>query len=162
MTRLLTVLLLAFGLPSALADDAAAPMVVVSMEGVTHELKTLNLERSTMTLLENEIRYYLVQDDSPVSLNFNLSGTNILETGSAVYELPAANHGSEKIDLNFFNKDRESSRMQKRILFEEGTITIEGLNPQRLRMSFKGAGTPLLGKESFPIEGSVDVLFPSR
>ena len=161
MKTLLTVLLvLSCAGSTAQANDPVTPMVVVSMEGVTHELTTLNWEHSTVTLLDNEIRFYLTQDDHPVSLNFNLSGTDILETGSTVYELPEANQGSAAIDLNFFNKNRESSRMKRRIVFNKGTIAIEELTPTSLRMTFKGAGNPLTDSAKFPIEGSVDVLFP--
>lgn len=159
-TLLSVLFVLSCSWPAAHADDAATATVFVSMEGVTHELTSLNWQQSTVTLLDNEIRFYLTQDNHPVSLNFNLSQTDILEKGSAVYELPEANHGSAAIDLNFFNKNRESSRMKRRIVFNEGTIAIEELTPTSLRMTFKGAGNPLTDSGKFPIEGSVDVRFP--
>ena len=161
MKRLLTaLLLLSYAWPTVYAADEATPMVVVSMEGATHELGTLDWKVSSVTQLEDEIRFYLTQEGNPLSLNFNLSGTDILEQGSAVYQLPEANHGTAAIDLNFFNQDREGKRMKRRILFNEGTITIEELTPRSLRMTFKGAGNPLMDTEKFPIEGSVDVRFP--
>lgn len=133
--------------------------MVINMEGKAHELHKINQKQSSAVFESDEIRFLLTEDANAVSLNFNLTRTKILETGSAVYVLPKANHGTEKIDLNFFNRNRDSKSIQKRILFIAGTIEIQELTRNRLRMTFKGTGQPLTGKDQFPVEGSVNVTF---
>jgi hypothetical protein len=157
----IVVLALAMALPAAQSRGQSEPAVVIKMEGATHELHDIDWTVSSVTMEGEEIRYYLTEDDNPVSLNLNLANTGILETGSATYQLPEANHGEATIDLNFFNRDREGKRMQRRIVFNEGTIEIHELTANSLRMTFAGSGHPLMADETFPIEGSVDVRFPS-
>jgi hypothetical protein len=143
------------------AGDAA---VVISMEGETYELSNINKVRSTVSQVDGEIRFFLVDDNVPVELNFNikLAKTGILESGTAKYELPLAYPLLAAVDLNFFNRERDSKSTQKRILFSEGTIEIEELTENSLKMVFKGSGHPLTGKEQFPIDGSVNVTFPAE
>jgi hypothetical protein len=158
---LLLVVVLVLALPAAQSRGQGEPCVVITMEGATHELHDLNWTNSTVTLEGDEIRFYLTEDDNPVSLNFNLANTAILQAGSGSYRLPEANQGEATVDLNFFNRNREGKRMHRRIVFNEGTIEIAELTSNSLRMTFEGAGHPLMADETFPIAGSVNVRFPS-
>lgn len=143
--------------PSAAADAVAA--VVIRMEGETHVLRDIDWTQSTVTLEAGEIRFYFAEAGNPVTLNFNLSNTDLLESGAGVYTLPEANAGNAAIDLNFFNRNRASSRMQRRIVFDQGTIDIEVLSRDQLKLTFDGSGHPLMDPARFRIEGSISVTF---
>jgi len=130
----------------------------LTMEGQTHELDDVSLRNSSVTLQDGQIQFYITQDEHPVSLNFNLSDNGILEQGSGSYQVPEANHSGATVDLNFFNKDRPGRRLARRVVFDQGTITIEEISSTSLRMRFEGSGHPLMDDDlRFPIEGRVDV-----
>lgn len=141
------------------AEATGDVAVVIRMEGKTYQLSKIDQRPDIAVFEEGEIRFFLMKTDHPVQLNFNLTRSDILESGSAVYVLPAYKHGGEMIDLNFYNRSRDSESMQKRILFTSGTIEVQELTRNSLRMTFKGMGKPLMGQDEFPVEGSVNVTF---
>jgi hypothetical protein len=77
-----------------------------------------------------------------------------IEGDDARYYLIAAD---SSFSINFNLKD--SGIMQKRIIFNAGTIEISEATPNSLRMRFKGSGHPLTDSKSFPIEGAIDATF---
>ncbi len=141
---------------AAATSDAA---FVVSMEGTTHVADVINQVNSTVKEEEGELRFYLTQDETPMSLNLNIKQFAIPTEFPAVFTLPADNNDKIRIDLNFFNKGRSEKRMRWRVLFDEGTIEFQALSASELKMTFKGSGHPLMDKERFPIEGSINVSF---
>ncbi len=141
------------------AASAAGGYVELSMEGATHRLDKINWTDSKVTFEDEQIGFYLTDDESPIKFNLSLAKTDILQTGSATYVLPASNSSTIKVDINFFNEDRPGTRMKKRIIFSEGTIEVKQLTDHSLKMTFSGAGHALMEKAKFPIEGTVDLSF---
>jgi len=133
--------------------------VVVTMEGSTHELHNLNWSKSFVHFSQGEINAYLMEDDNPVEMNLRLTDMGILKNGAVVYELPANNKDGIVIDLNFFNRSRESLVVQQRILFTEGTIDIKEITRHSLKLAFKGSGHPLMSKQRIPMEGTANISF---
>lgn len=150
--------LLAWTLLGQAADHGSG--IVVSLDGQEHKLDSIDWVSSKITMDGDDIRYYFTQEDHPFSVNFNLANTGVMQQGSGEFTVPEDNHGNMSIDLNFFDKDRPGSRMGKRLRFTQGTITIEEITPDVLRMSFEGTGHPLTkSKETFPVKGSIDIRF---
>lgn len=132
--------------------------VSITMEGKTYVLKDLDWRACKASFENGEIQYLFRMDGSPVSLNLNFPTQAILEKSSATFQIPEANSPKTVIDLNFYNSERESSRMNKRIIFRKGTIQIDKLTKNSLKMSFEGEGGGMLeSKKSFPITGEISV-----
>ncbi|TXD82097.1 hypothetical protein ESY86_15625 [Subsaximicrobium wynnwilliamsii] len=139
-------------------DDGYA--VTVTIQGKAFGIHQKNLESQKATISNDSILFELWEDGNPLKLNFNLFNTDILSKGEATYKIPDANSGQVKVDLNFFNGDRDTKRMNKRILFRKGTISISKISENELKMTFDGEGSGIMedGK-TFPISGKVDVNF---
>ncbi|MFC5625858.1 hypothetical protein [Algoriphagus winogradskyi] len=142
-------------------DEAVNPGVTLTMEGETHTLEQKDLNPQTDLDFENDdLKFAIYTNEGRVSVNFNLTKTGILGKGPVVYSIPEANQKEIKVDLNFFNQDRESSRMNKRIIFRKGEIQIEKLTKNQLVFTFKGEGSGMTERgDSFPIEGSVNMTY---
>ena len=134
--------------------------IVVEMEGKIYTMKQQDLAPIHLNFEQDSLLYALYTDKDAVSVNFNLTHTNILKEGEAHYTLPDVNKGPIKVDLNFFNKERDSKNMNKRIIFRSGTITIKEITKTTLHMSFKGEGSGMMeyGK-NFPISGEVNITY---
>lgn len=146
----------------AAATDGATgtgAVAVIAMEGETHVLPAINWEVSSVTEAAGAIRFHLVAEDVPVELNLVLARSGMPAAFPATFELPAANQGRVKIDLNFFNLERAGRRTQRRILFNRGTIEIRALTGNHLEMHFSGSGHPLTAHDQFPIEGFVNITY---
>ena len=141
---------------SVISHDKYA--ISVTMEGKTLGLKQSNLEPQKAIISTDSILFEFWDDSSALKLNFNLFNTNILEEGTASYSIPDSNGSKQLVDLNFYNKDREVKRINKRIIFRKGTITISKITKNELNMTFDGEGSGVLeyGK-TFPISGKVNV-----
>jgi hypothetical protein len=151
------------GSDEATAAGAAAPApvadgeVVVAMEGETLTVPKVDWRVSTIENVEGERRYMLMADGSPLTLNLNVKDGAIPASFPATFTVPADNNPNIRIDLNFFNTERDSKRMQKRIIFSEGTIEVRAMSDTALDISFNGRGHPLMkNKEMFAIEGSAN------
>lgn len=132
--------------------------VSITMEGKTHELSDLDGRACKASFEDGEIRFLFRMEGVPVSLNLNFPTQAILEKGSGTFQIPEANAAKTVIDLNFFNSERESSRINKRIIFRQGTIQIDRLTRSHLEMSFEGEGGGMMDRFSnFPITGKVSV-----
>ncbi|MCB2048600.1 MAG: hypothetical protein KDE32_10280 [Novosphingobium sp.] len=126
------------------------------MEGETLSLANIDQRDDAVSDVDGERRYFLMSDGSPLQVNFNIKLDAIPASFPATFTLPADNNPNIKVDLNFFNQDRDSSRMKKRIVFSEGSIEVRAMSENALDISFKGAGHPLGAmKEMFPVEGRV-------
>jgi len=145
---------------SVQGEEGPAPGAAtwVSMEGQAWDLGDFGPAGYRVATEGDEIRFTLAGDDYPVSINFNVD-RSVLEAGAASYSIPQANQEHVRVDLSLFNTERPGRRMQRRVVFSEGTIEIAEIAANRLRLSFKGAGHPLMDPVTFPIEGAIDAEF---
>lgn len=134
--------------------------VEVSMEGKTLVLKQGQLAPNIRYRAQDTLQFLVWSEDQPLKLNLNLNNTNILEHGEATYTIPDVNSPKVKVDLSFFNLDRDVKRTNKRIIFRKGTIQITKINEHELHMTFEGEGSGVLeyGK-NFPISGEANFSF---
>lgn len=141
----------------ASADKQA---VVVQMEGKVLGISKTGLEPGLVTMANDSIQYKLWQDGNPLQLHFNLFNTSVLGQDSASYSIPDVNAKNVKVDLNFFDADRNVKSLNKRIIFRKGTISITQLSDSQLRMTFDGEGSGIMeyGK-NFPISGEVNIQY---
>ena len=130
----------------------------IVLEGKEYNFDQVSKLNSTAAFKEGIIEFYLTKDGAPVSVNFNLHNTDVLEKESTIYIIPDANNGTAMVDLSFFNAKREGKQMNKRIVFRKGEINIVQISTSRLEMSFKGEGGPMMDRAlSFPISGTIDI-----
>ena len=101
--------------------------VEVTMENKVFHIEQEDLLPVKRTFANDSILLLFRADGNPFQLNLNLTHTNILDDQSAEYSIPDANAGKIKVDLNFFNADRDVKRTNKRIVFKKGIITVKKL-----------------------------------
>jgi hypothetical protein len=139
-------------------ENTSNAAVVISMEGETFKIQQEDLQPINMDFQTNKLQYIVWQDGYPLQTNVNFSDAILKENGTATYKIPEDNSPNIKIDLNFFNEDRDASRMNKRIVFRKGIINIKKLNEHALIMTFDGEGGGMREREvSFPIKGSINI-----
>lgn len=143
---------------SEISQSSAA--ITVSMEGTTHMLPQKELNPVTTTFETDTLQFVFYTNDNPLQINLNLTNTNILEKGAATYTIPDVNHQKVKVDLNFFNNNRDVKRMNKRIIFRKGIIDITKITENELQMTFEGEGSGMMESgQNFPIRGEAKVKF---
>ncbi|GAA4809661.1 hypothetical protein GCM10023330_15740 [Litoribaculum gwangyangense] len=135
--------------------------VTLTMEGETFTMQQQDLNpQPPLNFDGDNIQFNFYTNESIVSIDFNLTNTEIIKKGKASYTIPDANLESVKVDLSFFNKNRDASRINKRVVFKKGEITIEKCTKTELKMSFKGEGSGMTERNlSFPISGSINAKF---
>ena len=84
--------------------------VEVTMENKVFHIEQEDLLPVKRTFANDSILLLFRADGNPFQLNLNLTHTNILDDQSAEYSIPDANAGKIKVDLNFFNADRDVKR----------------------------------------------------
>jgi|GEM_PF-6736744 len=141
-------------------DNQSDYAVEVHMEGDVFRIAQKNLVALKKKVFTNDtIRLVLWEDGNPFQVNINFTHADILQKGSATFTIPEVNDPRTKVELNFFNADRDTDqKMNKRILFRKGTITVKQLTAQQLQMSFKGEGAGMMERtENFAISGELNV-----
>eukprot|EP01093_Parvamoeba_rugata_P001869 TRINITY_DN12354_c0_g1_i1.p1 TRINITY_DN12354_c0_g1~~TRINITY_DN12354_c0_g1_i1.p1 ORF type:complete len:176 (+),score=25.81 TRINITY_DN12354_c0_g1_i1:280-807(+) len=135
--------------------------IQVTIEDKSFEIKQNQLIPQIQTKFQNDSILLVFRDnDNPLQINFNLFHTDILQKGSATYNIPNVNSEKQTVDLNLFNKDRDVKQMNKRIIFRKGTINISKITPKGLRMTFEGEGSGMMEYgRNFPISGNINVTF---
>jgi len=134
--------------------------VEVSMENQVFHIEQENLLPVKRTFAKDTILLLFRADENPFQLNLNLTNTNILDKQKAEYKVPDVNSGNIKVDLNFFNADRDVKRTNKRIVFKKGTIIIKKLTENNLEMTFTGEGNGMTERGgNFPISGKINVSY---
>ena len=145
----------------ALLNENSDHGVTLTMEGQTYTMEQKDINpQTTVNFEDDDLKFVFYTNESTVSINLNLTETDILNLGSAAYAIPEVNLGKVKVDLNFFNQERQSSRTNKRIVFRKGEIQIEKITKNELVLTFKGEGSGMMDREnSFPIEGSINIAY---
>lgn len=134
--------------------------VVIQMEGKTYTIQQHDLQPIDIDFKNNKLQYVIWQDGNPVQTNVNFSDVVLKETGTATYKIPEDNSPHIKIDLNFYNAERDAKTMNKRIIFRKGIIEIKQLTENKLQMSFDGEGGGMMDRtNNFPITGKLNVLY---
>tara|TARA_R110002073_G_scaffold279026_1_gene442925 strand:- start:180941 stop:181462 length:522 start_codon:yes stop_codon:yes gene_type:complete len=134
--------------------------VQVRMEGKTHMLQQKDLNPIKGIFENDTLQFVFYTNDNPFQLNLNLNNTDLINKGSATYNIPEANAMKTKVDLNFFNTERAGKRMNRRIIFRKGTVTIKQLTKNNLQMTFEGEGGGMMDSgNNFPISGKVNVSY---
>lgn len=141
------------------SNAASADNVAVNMEGARLAISQVDWQVSRIETIDGELRYELRGAESPLTLNLNVRQDAVPTRFPATFTVPDDNIPSVRIDLNLFNRDRDSRRLQKRIIFSGGTINVRAMGPDGLDISFSGSGHPLMANsEIFPIEGHATVV----
>lgn len=133
----------------------------VIMDGEPFGITQEQLEPNMKTKFQQDsILLVFWKDGYPFKLNFNLFNTNSLKTGSATFKVPESNAKKQLVDLNFYHADRDTKRINKRIVFRKGTIVLTKIDEHNLQMTFDGEGSGILESgNNFPISGNVNVTF---
>lgn len=135
--------------------------VVITMEGKTYTMEQADLNPQTELDFENDkLQFVIYTNDSRVTINLNLIQTGLVDAGPKTYSIPEANQPNIRVDLSFYNQDRDASRINKRVVFKKGEVTIEKLSQTELHLTFKGEGSGMTESgDLFPIEGSIHINF---
>lgn len=77
------------------------------------------------------------------------------------YTLPQDHHDQVKIDLNFFDLERQVEKnMNRRLVFDKGTITIHELSADKIHFDFNGQVYELTNNEKrSSVSGRVNVSY---
>ena len=134
--------------------------VQVTLEGKTHTITQDDLEAINVSFDDDILQFTLYQEGNPFQLNLNLNNTGLLTKGSESYKIPDANAMKTKVDLNFFNADRDVKSMNKRIIFRKANIEIKQFTKHKLEMTFEGEGSGMMERDkNFPISGKVNITY---
>ena len=147
---------------SNLINKNTSSVFEITMEGETYSLSKINKEQSKFEFDEDKIKFTMFDSEFPIEINITITEDAVIkgEKTSVTYSLPDANQPAILVDLNFFNKTRESSRINKRILFRKGDIVIEEITKNSLKIQFNGEGSGLReNNTNFPIKGFLNVSF---
>lgn len=134
--------------------------VEVSMENQVFHIQPESLLPVKTKFTKDSILLLFREEENPFQLNLNLTHTDILVAQNAKYSIPDENAGKIKVDLNFFNSDRNTKSINKRIIFRKGIIKIDKLTENELDMTFKGEGSGITERDNnFLISGKIKATF---
>ena len=147
--------------------SSAGQSIILSIDGKTRAISANERVKDTINFNEHPVKTlfrkkHTVKDNNKFEINLNFYEKDILDKIPITYTLPQDNAGGIiKIDLNFFDSGRKVEKsMNKRLIFEEGTITIHELNRDKIRFDFEGEVHELMSKENTSsVSGSVDVKY---
>ncbi|NNK75727.1 MAG: hypothetical protein HKP42_06650 [Maribacter sp.] len=140
------------------SNTNSASVMTIEIDGVTHHFKTIDWSRSTVDFGTEVIHIELLEEGNPVSFNLHVHDMGILEKSSGDYTLPDDNKTGPTIYLDFFNKEREGRKANRRIGFAKGDIEIKQLSKDKLDMTFNGEGNGMMETgDLFSIKGHSNV-----
>lgn len=141
----------------ALSDNYA---IEVEMDNQVFRIQQEDLLTQKTTFTSDSILFLFREENNPFQLNLNFTQTGIQDNYSSKYIIPDANITKTTVDLNFFNADRDVSRLNKRIIFRKGIIEVHKLTENKLQVSFKGEGSGIMENDSnFPISGIINAYY---
>lgn len=146
-----------FNTPNTLSIEKG---VVINMGKDKYVMPQEQLIPFSVKIESDSLSYTLRSNESDVSLSLNLINTGIVKKKRHSYSIPEDTRKSFVVGLSFFNKNKNVSRLNKRIVFRKGIINIEELTKNTLIMTFDGEGSGMRDiKNSFPISGSVNIKY---
>ncbi|MDY0089388.1 MAG: hypothetical protein RBR78_03375 [Flavobacteriaceae bacterium] len=148
-------------------DTATNSSIVFTIDGKTRTIRADQCVEDVINFDDHPIKAlfrksHTIKDDNKFEINLNFYEKNILDKIPTTYTLPEDNSGGRvKIDLNFFDSGRIVDKsMNKRLIFDEGAITIYELSMDKIRFDFEGVAHELMNKEKkSPVSGSVHVVY---
>ena len=141
--------------------------IVFTIDGNTRTISANERVKDTINFNEHPIKTlfrktHTVKNADKFEINLNFYEKDILDKIPITYIFPQDNFGGIiKIDLNFFDSGRSVEKsINKRLIFEEGTLTVHELSKDKIRFDFEGVAHELMSKENrSPVSGSVDVKY---
>lgn len=147
-------------------QQAGADAIVLTVDGNTRTIPAAEFAGDTIRWHADPIQALFRKrtnnkEDKQFEINLNFYDKDIAQKLPVTYTLPDDNLDKVVVDLNFFDFERETeSRMNKRLVFREGTITIHELGREKVRFDFDGQGGEMLKRDVlFPISGRVEVVY---
>lgn len=134
--------------------------IQVTMEGKTHTILQKDVQWKAVDFEKDTLELMFRAKDNPFELNLNTYSKDVVNNENATYSLSGKDNYKSAIGLNFLNAEREGRKIDRRIVFNKGTITIKNLSKNQLQMTFEGEAGPMMdfkNKNSFPVSGKVDI-----
>ena len=134
--------------------------IEVNMEGKTYSILQKDIIAKEIDFEKDTLELMFRAEYNPFQLNLNFTNSDIMTKGSTTYSLTGIDNHKSDINLNFLNTERKGRTIDRRIVFNKGTITIEKLSKNELQMTFDGEASPMMdfkNENSFPVSGKVDV-----
>lgn len=139
--------------------------IVFTVDGQTRTIAADEREMDTINFNDHPIKTlfrkkYQKNGKPQFEINLNFYEKDILGKIPATYTLPQDHPGNAvKIDLNFYDFERKVEKsLHRRLVFDQGTITIHELGKDKIRFDFKGEVYELMNNENrSPVSGSVNV-----
>lgn len=159
------------GSEQAVADpvEASKPSdeaIVFTVDGVTRTISADEREADAVNLDESPIRYLFRKrtvrgEKAQFEMDFVFSDKENLGNLPKTYDLRANPALHPIASLSFMDYEREVERsLNKRLVFDKGTITIHELSPDRIRFEFEGEAHELTKPDRrSPVSGRVDVRY---
>lgn len=134
--------------------------IEVEMDNQVFRIQQEDLLAQKTTFTSDSIMFLFREENNPFQLNLNFTQTDIQDNYHSKYIIPDANIAKTTVDLNFFNADRDVSRLNKRIIFRKGIIEVHKLTDNKLEVSFEGEGSGIMENDSsFPISGIINARY---
>lgn len=134
--------------------------IQVTMEGKTHSISQKDIIAKEVNFAKDTLELMFRAEGNPFELNLNFINSDIITKGSGTYSLTGTDNHKSGINLNFLNTERKGRTIDRRVVFNKGTITIEKLSKNELQMTFDGEASPMMdfkNENSFPVSGKVDI-----
>lgn len=137
--------------------------IVLTVDGKTRTINAGDREADVINFDEYPIKTLFRKkgDGQQFEVNLNFYEHDILEKIPITYTLPEDHHDQVKIDLNFFDLERQvETSLNRRLVFDKGTITIHELGADGIRFDFDGEVYELTNDDSrSSVSGRVDVRY---
>lgn len=146
-----------------MAKSQSKKAIVLTVDGKTRTIGAAEREADTIHFNGHPIKTLFRKKgrDHQFEINLNFYEKDILDKIPITYTLPQDNDDHVKIDLNFYDFQREVEKsLNRRLVFDEGTITVHELDRDKIRFDFEGYIHELMNdKNRSPVSGSVDVVY---
>lgn len=135
--------------------------IVLTVDGKTRTISAAEREADDIVLDEYPIKTLFRKkgDGQQFEVNLNFYERDILGKIPITYTLPQDHHDQVKIDLNFFDLERDVEKnIYRRLVFDKGVIKIYKLSEDNIHFDFEGEVYELTNDESrSSVSGSVNV-----
>jgi len=129
-----------------------------NLGGKDYEMFSLDQEKSHITDSGGFIRIFLEEKGGYLRLSLTLSRSELKTPIPATVEVdPLNNPSRRKVDLFLVDRTREGRTFDKQILFTIGSITIDELTTNSVKMKFNGVGHVSRHSKQVKIAGYADV-----